>query len=88
MSCISLQESEDYNCTYPADSNKQKFPFDYTNENSVSIIREKEFKKGAKGFDNWIQCSVAVITCCDNMEDIYPGKESETVVRVVLYRRK
>jgi len=83
VSRISLQESEDYNCTYPADSNKETFPFDYTNEKAVSILREKGFKKGSKGFDNWIQCSKAAVTCCDNMreEDIQQGMEFKTYFR-------
>jgi len=80
---IYLQESEDYNCTYPVDSDKETFPFDYTNDQAVSFLKEKGFKKGTKGLDNWIQCSKAAMICCDNMkeEDIRPGMEVETYFR-------
>jgi hypothetical protein len=56
------------------DSDKETFPFDYTNDQAVSFLKEKGFKKGTKGLDNWIQCSKAAMICCDNMkeEDIRP----------------
>jgi len=75
MSCISLQISEDPNCTNSVGSNNERFPFDYTNERAVSILREKVFKKGTKGTANWIQCVEAAMVCCDNMKekDMEPG---------------
>jgi len=84
MSYIFLQEPEGYNCTNSEDNNKKdRFPFDYRNETAVIILREKGFKKGTKGFDNWIQCAKAAVNCCDNMEekDINPGMEFETYFR-------
>lgn len=62
---------------------KDIFTFDYTNKMAVSILREKAFKKGTKGLDNWIQCSKAAMICCNNMkeEDIHPGMEFETYFR-------
>jgi hypothetical protein len=83
MSCISLQYSEDQNCTKSAGSNKERYPFDYTNEKVVSILREKFFKKGTKGTSNWIQCAKAAMICCDNMKekDIEPGMEFKTYFR-------
>jgi hypothetical protein len=82
MSYISLQEPEDNNCTN-RDSNKERFPFDYTNEKAVSVLRQKGFKHGTKGIENWIQCAKAAVDCCDNMEekDINPGMEFETYFR-------
>jgi hypothetical protein len=83
MSYISLQETEDYNCSKSAHQANERFPFDYTNKKVVSILREKSFRKDSKGTDNWIQCAKAAMTCCDKMEDkdIHPGMEFENYFR-------
>jgi len=67
-------EPEDNNCTN-WDSKKDRFPFDYRNEKAVNVLRQKGFKDGTKGIDNWFQCAKAAVNCCDNMEekDINPG---------------
>jgi len=82
MSYLSLQDSQDYDCTNIADSG-DRFPFDYTNETVLSILKEKGFKKETKGFENWLQCAKAARICCDNMEekDLNPGMEIETYFR-------
>jgi hypothetical protein len=80
MSYQFLQDSDNYNYTNSADSNKERFPFNYTDSKAVTVLSKA---LTSVGIEKWKQCAEEAMRCCENMKAsiVRPGMEFETYFR-------